>query len=134
MLAQEFLSRHGETTSRTLSPEVAAMMVRYSWPGNVRELMNAVERAVTLSTGAQLGVADFPERMQNRTLAVPPPADATDVSTLLPLAEVERRYVMSVLEQVQGNKRRAAQILGLDRSTLYRRLKDFGVKDDGKDV
>ncbi|MDP3232877.1 MAG: sigma-54 dependent transcriptional regulator [Myxococcales bacterium] len=128
LLAQRFLAsfaaRDGQPV-RQVSPEAAAMLMQHAWPGNVRELHNALERAVTISTNETLMIADFPDRLRARAPVVQP--DATDASTMLPLSEVERRYIVSVLEQLQGNKRRAAQVLGLDRSTLYRRLKEFGL-------
>ncbi len=130
LLAQHFLQRSAERNHQSpkrLSDDAAALLVGHQWPGNVRELENAIERATTLGTGELLTPQDLPERLHQRTLM--PVPDETDTSTLLPLAEVERRYVLKVLEQLKGNKRRAAQVLGLDRSTLYRRLKEFGVRD-----
>jgi DNA-binding NtrC family response regulator len=131
LLAHQFLERFAareRTAVRRLSAEAAATIMEYAWPGNVRELQNALERAVTISSNETLSSADLPQRLQARA-AVPVP-DSTEASTLLPLADVERRYILSVLEQLKGNKRQAAKVLGLDRSTLYRRLKEFGVSTD----
>src|SRR4029079_4341519 len=92
----------------------------YDWPGNVRELQNTIERAVALSARDQLAVDDLPDPIRTfdrHEIAVP-----DDVSRLLPVHELERRYTLHVLRSVGGNKSRAARILGYDRRTLYRKL------------
>ncbi|MCC6619620.1 MAG: sigma-54-dependent Fis family transcriptional regulator [Deltaproteobacteria bacterium] len=131
VLAQTFLDRFAERHKqpvRALSPGAAEQLLRYRWPGNVRELMNAIERAVALSRGEIIEAADLPERVRE---ADEPRMDiaASDVADLVTLAELERRYILRVLEATGGNKTQAARILGVDRKTLLRKLKQ---KDDGE--
>ncbi len=103
--------------------------MNYSWPGNIRELRNVIERAVALTRSNQLSVEDLPEKIrtyQSRQFLI----DGQDPQQLLPMDEIERRYILHVLESVEGNKTTAAKILGLDRKTLYRKLKQYGVDGD----
>jgi two-component system response regulator HydG len=97
----------------------------YHWPGNVRELQNCMERAVALTRFDQVVVEDLPEKVRDhRTTRVI--VDSEDPTELLPMEEVERRYILRVLEAVGGNKTQAAQVLGFDRKTLYRKLERYG--------
>ncbi len=123
--AAQFAAQHGKAV-RGLSPAVAERFLTYSWPGNVRELRNSVERAVALTRFEEIVVEDLPERIREyRSSHVVVAADHP--SELVPLVEVEKRYIERVLEAVQGNKRQAARILGLDRATLYRKLDRYGL-------
>src|SRR5258708_32758507 len=98
-----------------------------AWPGNVRELANCMERAVALTRGESIASTDLPEKIRNyRTSHVL--VAATDPSELVPLEEVEKRYILRVLEAVGGNKTLAAQVLGLDRKTLYRKRDRYGTE------
>jgi two-component system response regulator HydG len=124
LLAQHFLSRFVSRSRRvvTLSEPAAAKLLAYNWPGNVRELENCIERAVALARTDELTVHDLPERIRAFQAAVGAAgadAPATDVSSL---SDAERDHVLKAVEQVGGNKTRAAAILGIDRRTLYRRL------------
>jgi len=91
------------------------MLAAHRWPGNVRELRNAIEHAVTLSSGGEIVADDLPSRI--RACERPAPSD-----DLLSMDEVERRHVLRVLDAVAGNKSEAVRILGWNRKTLYRRL------------
>jgi two-component system response regulator HydG len=128
LLAQTFLDRlagqHGKPVSK-ISPPVAERLLAYAWPGNIRELRNCIERAVALARFEALVVEDLPAHIRDYRSSHVLVA-ASDPSELVPLAEVERRYVERVMESVAGNKRQAAQILGLDRATLYRKLERWG--------
>src|SRR5687768_12859094 len=121
--------RFGNPT-RQFSAEAMRCIVDYPWPGNVRELENAVEYALAIGTCEELTVADLPvERSRDVQ------RDSKTLSRLLeaymsdriPLAEIEKRYILSVLQQFGGNQVKAAAALGIDRSKLYRRLKQYGV-------
>jgi two-component system response regulator HydG len=93
----------------------------YPFPGNVRELQNCIERAVALAQFDQIGSDDLPEKIRDyRTARIA--VESNDPAELLPMEEVERRYIQRVLEAVGGNKTLAAQVLGFDRRTLYRKL------------
>jgi two-component system response regulator HydG len=108
-------------------------MLAYTWPGNVRELRNCMERAIALTQCGQITVDDLPERIQAyRRSHVLVASD--DPAELVSLEEVERRYVHRVMESVGGNKTLAAQILGIGRKTLYRKLEQFGPGSDPDDT
>ena len=127
LLAQHFLACFVARRARgeaTLSAGAAELLLRYDWPGNVRELENTVERALALARSAEIGREDLPERIcrasESRVIIA-----ADEPTDLVPLEEVERRYILRVMNAVSGNKSLAADILGLDRSTLYRKLDRF---------
>jgi two-component system response regulator HydG len=124
LLARSFVAkmseRHGKGASR-LADETARRLLAYPWPGNVRELQNAIERAVAVAKTDELLESDLPSRIrEHRTTDVL--VSASDPKELCTLEEVERRYIATVMSAVQGSKTEAARILGLDRSTLYRKL------------
>jgi len=127
LLAQHFLQgaavRAGKSV-RGITRPAAEKLTSYSWPGNVRELRNAIERAVTLTNHEEILVDDLPERIRayrKTDLLI----GAEDPSELARLEDVERRYILHVLKSVGGNRTQAARILGLDRKTLYRRLRQY---------
>ncbi len=111
-----------------MTPECAQRMLDYPWPGNIRELQNAMERAVALAAGPRMEARDLPDKVQGykRSHII---VASDDPSELVPMQEVERRYVLRVLEAVGGNKTKAAQVLGFDRKTLYAKIKQYGVDD-----
>ena len=111
---------------------VAEKLLAYNWPGNVRELRNVIERAVALTRLDKLTLEDLPEKVRDyRSSQVV--IGGSDPGELVPLEEVERRYILHVLECVQGNRTLAAKKLGLDRKTLYRKLRQYGVLRDGEE-
>jgi two-component system response regulator HydG len=127
LLAHAFLARIAQRDGRAvpqLAPEATEKFLSYEWPGNVRELLNCLERAMALSSDDVVRLKDLPERVaQSATVVVP---DPTEPATILPLHEMEKRYILKVLALNKGNKRRTAELLGLDRSTLYRKLQQYG--------
>lgn len=127
LLAQEFIDRAAARAGKPvvgLSAKAAERLLAYSWPGNVRELQNAVEHAVALTGYENIMPDDLPERIRDhRSSHVLVAAD--DPSQFLTMAEVERRYVLRVLEASGGNKTLAAKILGFDRRTMYRKLQRY---------
>ncbi len=122
----EVAAREGRAPPR-LTEEVARRLTAYAWPGNVRELHNCVERCVALAGDGPLALAHLPEEVRQ---AAPSPAGAASepevVKALAPLADVERRHILRVLEAVEGNKSQAARVLGIDRKTLHARLARYG--------
>lgn len=129
LLAQHFLDQAATRQSKRverISTQAAERLLAYSWPGNVRELQNCIERAVALTAYDQIGVDDLPERVRDhRPSAILVASDHP--SELVSMDEIERRYILRVLDVVGGNKTLAAQILGFDRRTLYRKLERYGV-------
>jgi DNA-binding NtrC family response regulator len=124
LLAQHFVEHFAARASKRvmgLNETVAERLMSYSWPGNVRELRNCIERAVAVTVTERLAVEDLPEKIRAYRASHVVVASG-DPSELTTLEEVERRYILRVMEEVKGNKSLAAQILGLDRKTLYRKL------------
>jgi DNA-binding NtrC family response regulator len=133
-LASHFLGRFAERSNKgrlSLSPQAAERILAYNWAGNVRELENAMERAVALARLDQITVEDLPERVRSYR------ADrfvlsADDPKEVLSLDEIERRYIYRVIKILGGNKARAAELLGVDRRTLYRRLERYEGKTQSR--
>jgi two-component system response regulator HydG len=127
-LAVRFLERLAQTGGQPplkLSTPAAQKLLDYPWPGNVRELENCMEYSAVLARHREVRIADLPQKVRDyRVVRVAPPADATEI---IPIDEYERRYVVHVIMQLGGNKKRAAQRLGMDRKTLYRKLARWGV-------
>jgi transcriptional regulator with PAS, ATPase and Fis domain len=120
-LAEYLLAKHARDMGRPvigLTAEALDRLRAYRWPGNVRELDNVLARAVVLHQGVQLDIADLPAEIAGATRrgACPWAEDAT-------LAEVEASWIASVLQRCNGNRAQAAKILGIDTSTLWRKLK-----------
>ena len=133
LLADRFLRTASSNIARRLhfSAEALERLTAYEWPGNVRELENAVERAALHARGNEVATSDLPSKIQSaemgaRTNQRSPLAAL--YSDLVSLDELERRYLIHVLEAVGGNRTRAAEVLQIDRRTLYRMAERFGVK------
>ena len=128
LLAEAFLQstgvQRGEPPKR-LSEDALELLGDYGWPGNVRELENALERAVILSPGSVIGVTALPERLAERRAE---PLVSERVTQNPTLETIEKAYILWVLQSEQGNKTRAAETLGIDPSTLHRKLARYGVE------
>ena len=125
LLAELFLRRVAETRGeeqKTLSADALSAMMVYDWPGNVRELENALERAALLTPGTVIEPAVLPERVVERRAE---PLVAERRAPNPTLETVERAYIQWILQQEGGNKTRAAEVLGIDPSTLYRKLSRY---------
>jgi len=121
LLIIHFLQKSSEENRKQIShisPEALDILTQYSWPGNVRELRHTIERAVVLSTQPIILPEDLPKKMLEEVKG----KEIQFPEELLPLREVERRYVLKVLRETKGNKKKASEILGIDRTTLYRIL------------
>ncbi|MCW8893931.1 MAG: sigma-54 dependent transcriptional regulator [Deltaproteobacteria bacterium] len=126
LLAQSFIRQLAQRFNKSvtgLAQPAAACLLAYPWPGNVRELRNVIERALILSHHDQLTMEDLPEQIKHPG-GDPLPASLIDNGQILPLEQMERRYIHQVLEQLEGNRTLAARLLGVDRKTLYRKLKE----------
>jgi DNA-binding NtrC family response regulator len=132
LLVNHFLHKH--TPENRVPPvieeEAMHRLVNYSWPGNVRELENVIERTITLNQDGRITVGDLPTKINNEVTGSPTSAQSMDdlsrLFTGLPtIEELERRYILHVLETTGGNRKRAAEILGINRRTLYRMADRF---------
>ncbi|QDV68622.1 Transcriptional regulatory protein ZraR [Rosistilla carotiformis] len=126
ILAQHFIDQFAQQANRPiggLSETAAQKLVDYNWPGNVRELRNVIQRAVALTRYDRIAPEDLPEKIRShrgKQVLI----GGEDPAELLPMEAVEARYIQHVLEAVDGNKTTAAKILGFDRKTLYRKLRE----------
>jgi DNA-binding NtrC family response regulator len=129
LLIARFLDNACARASRRVSitPDAVDAMSSYAWPGNVRELENTIERLVVFSRGATVDLADLPESLRARRSSS---SHASLFEDLPPLDELEKRYVSHVLKAVSGNRTHAAEVLGIDRRTLYRMMERFGLAGD----
>jgi two-component system response regulator HydG len=129
LLAQYFIERAAQRSGKQVAGLVSAAaekLLSYNWPGNVRELENCIERAVALTRYDQITVDDLPEKVRShRTTHMV--VSSNDPSELLPMQEIERRYIQNVLLLLSGNKTQAAKLLGFDRRTLYRKLDHYAL-------
>jgi two-component system response regulator HydG len=129
LLAGHFLERVARTTGvhRTISDEALRRMLDYDWPGNVRELENSLERACALSSSATLQIGDLPTTLRNLAHEDYPVLDSgTNHNGIVPLSELEKRAIIQAIEQLHGDKLAAAHQLGIGKTTLYRKLKEYG--------
>jgi len=130
LIAERFLASIAEREGRAemrLSPGALAALVAYAWPGNVRELRNVIERCCILVPDAEVSLDDLPEEIRGAARSIGLIRSASERQ--LSLAELEREYTLEVLRSAGGNKSRAAEVLGVPRRTLYRRLLEYGVAD-----
>jgi DNA-binding NtrC family response regulator len=128
LLVQHFLEQFSARYKRgrvRLSRRAQALVERYSWPGNVRELENALNYVVMMAERDTIEVEDFPESIRHHPSAA---AGGFGGQEIIPLNEMEDRYVRQVLDQLRGNRLRTANALGIGRVTLYRKLKKMGVQ------
>ena len=135
LLAQHFIEQHATRAGKRvvgIAPAAAQKLLAYNWPGNVRELQNTIERAVALTRFELIAVDDLPEKVASYARSHVLVA-GEDPSELVPLEEVEKRYILRVVESVGGNRSMASRVLGLDRKTLRRKLERYGVKDEPVD-
>ena len=123
-LVEHFLDRFTPpgAAPRSFSDEAMARLICYDWPGNIRELENCVERTVALAVGPRLEVADLPTMLLHLRQ---PPAAAGEDCGIRSIAAIERDAILGALNQVKGDKLLAAKLLGIGKTTLYRKLKEY---------
>ncbi|HYL16337.1 MAG TPA: sigma-54 dependent transcriptional regulator [Terriglobales bacterium] len=129
LLADHFLERlnRGVDQPRTLSDEAMKLMLAYDWPGNVRELENCLERACAFTTGPKITVADLPSAISNAQCSLPLEDDGA--AKIIPMAELEKLTILKTIEQLNGDKLLAARLLGIGKTTLYRKLKEYASQE-----
>jgi two-component system response regulator HydG len=125
LLVAHFLERIGREAGmeKTISDESLKALLHYDWPGNVRELENSLERACAIGSGSEIQIRDLPTQIHGAPLQV-----LTSVATsngIVPMAELERQTILNALTQVNGDKMLAARLLGIGKTTLYRKLKEY---------
>jgi two-component system response regulator AtoC len=137
LLATHFLGKHARALRRSISgldPEALRRLAGYRWPGNVRELENAIERAVAISAGERLELADLPDEIAAAPAAAPEPAALARLPYKDAVAgardRVSREYLVALLAEFGGNVTRAAERAGMERESLHRLLKKYGLRSD----
>jgi two-component system response regulator HydG len=143
LLAAHFLDRLSRERAMnfTLSDEALRTMMEYDWPGNVRELEHAVEHACTLSSGPVLQLGDMPTQLRQQGVETLRAAAAGSIlrageegePRVIPLAVQERRAIIDAIRVLNGDKLQAAKLLGIGKTTLYRKLKEYGIVDPMRD-
>src|SRR5437879_5199891 len=125
LLIAHFLERLSRASGleRSLSDEGLKAMLAYDWPGNIRELENCLERACALTSGPVIQVGDLPSSIYS---VRPGPLASGDLSSkIIPIAELEKQTILGAIAQLNGDKLMAARLLGIGKTTLYRKLKDY---------
>ncbi len=128
LLAHHFLALKNDAMKkglRDIERDAMDLMCQYSWPGNVRELENVVERAVAMGNGVAVTADDLPDYIRNLSIET----YRRSTSAIPTLKEQEKRYIRWVIEKSDGNKSRAARIMGIDRASLWRKIKRFGLEN-----
>jgi len=131
LLVQHFVEKFAAGAKRHvdgIEAEALAALRNYDWPGNIRELEHTIERAVLLGKGSRIALEDLPSNVVADGQSSVVLAQA--LTKQLTLRDLEREYVAKVLDATNGNKTEAAKILGVDRTTLYRKLEEYKLKDD----
>jgi len=126
LLAAHFLERLSRNSEqeRTLSDDALKAMLAYDWPGNVRELENCLERACAFTTGPMIHLGDLPReisQLERSTLA----GTGNGTSKIVSMSELERQTILNAIAQLNGDKLQAARLLGIGKTTLYRKLKEY---------
>ncbi len=140
LLAAHFLERRRRESGvvYTLSDDVLRVLGSYDWPGNVRELENTIERACALSSGPVLHLGDMPTQLQEYRMQWENAAETSEPETInmdtsiLTIAEMEKQAILNTLRQLNGDKLTAARLLGIGKTTLYRKLKEYGIGEDSE--
>ena len=127
ILVEHFMKKYGEQFGKPnirITHEASAILFKYTWPGNVRELENVIERSIALSASEVVDSKDLPDHLFQMK-----PGDLIDdlATENMPLTEVEKRYIVKVLQRTNWHQSKAAQILGIDRKTLYRKIKEYNL-------
>lgn len=132
LLVNHFIKKYCERNKvdpKTLSPGALEVLNKYNWPGNVRELENCIERAVLFSRGDEIVVDDFPTKLVEGT---PQTIVSNETPETPTLESIEKAYIYYIMNQTKGKKAKAAKLLGIDNSTLYRKLERYKIQEEEK--
>jgi Nif-specific regulatory protein len=121
----EQLRQHAGRRLSGVSPQALEILTRHSWPGNVRELRNVIERAIVLGGSSTIEPEDLSLSTVNAGSAVPTATGESPMFRPISLAELEKEHIFHMLDHAHGNKTKASQLLGIERSTLDRKLKRY---------
>lgn len=129
LLVEYFLERMSRSsgTMRAMSDESMKALLEYDWPGNVRELENCIDRACASSSGPLIQVGDLLSPVQDVHHSIP--AGASEGVKIVPIAELEKQTILRTIDQLKGDKLLAARLLGIGKTTLYRKLKEYASED-----
>jgi two-component system response regulator HydG len=129
ILAAHFLERQSRASEqeRTLSDDALKAMLAYDWPGNVRELENCLERACAFTTGPVIHLGDLPPAISQLQTCIPA-GNAVGSNVVVPMSELERQAILNTIAQLNGDKLKAARLLGIGKTTLYRKLKEYAAR------
>ena len=130
-LVQHILEQQAALGRKTVTPEALELLTAYPWPGNVRELQHVIRRALILAPTDRIGPEDLPLDLRVRAGPLSP-AHLLPPGPLTTLEDVERQHIVRVLTDVKGHRGRAAEILGIDPKTLYRKIRAYRIADPRK--
>jgi DNA-binding NtrC family response regulator len=131
LLIAHFVERCSKTSAqeKILSDDAVKVMLAYDWPGNVRELENCLERTFAFTSGPLINVADLPPVIASTHIAFPSNGNGhANGRRIVPIAELERQTILSAIAELNGDKLQAARLLGIGKTTLYRKLKDYAAQ------
>ena len=127
MLARHFVQKHAKhckVKPRPISREALSCMANYDWPGNVRELENCLQRACAMNSGPEVQVLDLPNAIHGVNIHAVSEGEGS--SKIVPISEMEKKTILNTITQLNGDKLLAARLLGIGKTTLYRKLKEYG--------
>jgi two-component system response regulator HydG len=130
LLIAHFMERctRASGQEKTLTDEAVKAMLAYDWPGNVRELENCLERTCAFTSGPLILVADLPPAIAGAQIVMPSNGNGHGQSKIVPMAELERQNILNAIAELHGDKLQAARLLGIGKTTLYRKLKDYAAQ------
>jgi len=127
LLLAHFMERctRASGQEKILTDEAIKVMLAYDWPGNVRELENCLERTCAFTSGPLIHVADLPPAIAGTQAIVPANGNGHGLNKIVPMAELEKLTILNAIAELHGDKLQAARLLGIGKTTLYRKLKDY---------
>jgi len=130
LLIAHFLERMGHSSGqeKTLDDTALKALLAYDWPGNVRELENCLERTYAFTSGPLIQVIDLPPEVANLPAPPPVPGNGNGQAKIIPMAELEKQTILGAIAELNGDKLQAARLLGIGKTTLYRKLKDYAAE------